>query len=175
MKKMLVLAVALVVVPALGFAATTCNPGTYKGSLWSISKDLNGKSGMLTVAKSGDKCVFNFKTEGSTETWEVAGNTLIQKEFDNAGKVASQYTATLNGDKYVINCKDKAKNDCDGGVDARNYWLLNSTTNGYTYTVYGVGTDNKSNPTAPVAKRHEFTFKMDTATTTPATTTPVKK
>lgn len=180
MKKMLVLAVALVVIPAMGFAATTCNPGTYKGSLWSVAKDLNGKSGTLTVAKNGDKCVFNFKTEGSSETWELVGNTLVQKEYDNTGKVTDSYTATLNGDKYVINCKDKAKNDCDAGIDSRNYWQLGNTTDGYKYVVYGVGTENKGNATAPVAKRHEFTFKMDTTTpATKATTTtpaaPVKK
>ncbi len=158
MKKLLILAVAVVVFPVVASAATTCTPGTYNGKLWSVAKDLNGKTGTLTVAKEGDKCVMNFKTEGSKETWELAGNNLIQKEYDAAGKVTSQYTATLNGDKYVINCKDKAKNVCDGDVDSRNYWQLNTTTDKVVYTVYGVGTENKTNPTAAVAKRHEFTF-----------------
>ncbi len=176
MKKVLVLAVAVVLLPAFASAATTtCNPGNYKGSLWSVSKDLNGKVGTLTVTKEGDKCVMKFKTEGSNEVWELSGSTLVQKEFDTTGKVAQTYGATLQNDKFVVNCKDKAKNVCDGDVDYRNYWqLINTPDGGYKYIVYGVGQDNKSNPTAIVAKRHEFTFNPEKAavTTTTTTTTP---
>lgn len=160
MKKVLVLAAVLAILPAIASAAVTftCSSGNYNGKLTSISKDLNGKTGTLVVTKEGDKCVMKFKTEGSNEVWEVSGNTLVQKEFDNAGKVTQQYAATASGDKYVINCKDKAKNDCDSGIDSRNYWKINTTPTTVDYMVYGVGDANKSNPTATVAERHKFSF-----------------
>lgn len=173
MKKVLVLVAVMALLPAIASAAAICNPGAFKGSLWSVAKDLNGKSGTLTVTKESDKCVMKFKTEGSNEEWVLSGSTLIQKEYDNSGKVAQQYSATLKGDKFVINCKDQAKNDCDGGVDSRNYWqLLNTPEGGYKYVVYGVGTENKGNPTATVAKRHEFTFNPEKVTATATTRTP---
>jgi len=153
----------LVLVPAIGIAAINCNPGNYKGKLWSVVSDLNGKTGTLGVRKEGERCILNFKTEGSNEIWELSGNTLIQKEFDNNGNITQQYGATLQGDKYLINCKDRAKNDCDGGVNSRNYWQIRTTPNEIVYTVYGVGSGKKYDAKAVAAKRHEFSFKMERA------------
>lgn len=160
MRKMLVVVVMLAIVPALAKAATvTCTPGNYTGKIWSVSTDLNGKPGTLTVTKEGEKCVMNFKAEGASEAWEFFGNTLVQKEFDKTGKLMDQYSATLQGDKYIINCKDRAKNDCDAGIDYRNYWVVKTTPTDVVYTVYGVGTEKKADTAAPAIKRHEFSFK----------------
>jgi hypothetical protein len=173
MKKMLVLAVALVALPALASAATVnCTPGQYSGKLWSVDSGLNGKTGTLTVTKEGEKCVMKFKAEGASEIWEVSGNTLFQKEFDDSGKVLQEYKASLQGNNFVINCKDRAKNDCDAGIDYRNYWQLKTTPNEVIYTVYGVGSDKKADATAKAVKRHEFSFKMTPAGTTTPSTTP---
>ena len=166
MKKVTLLAAILILMPTLSLAETVCNPGNYTGKLWSIVPDLNGKKATLTVKKEQDKCVMNFKTEGSNEIWELSGNTLFQKEFDNSGKIRHQYGATLEGDKYVINCKERAKNDCDGGIDSRHAWQLNMLPNEIIYAVYGVKTDKRSDPKAVASKRHEFVFKIQQATKT---------
>ncbi len=168
MKKALVIAAALVVVPAFGWAATTCNTGSYTGKIWSIDKALNGTTGNLEVKKDGEKCVMNFKAPEANEVWEISGKTLAQKEMDlKTSKVVQQYNANLEGtDKWAINCKDKAKNDCDAGVDSRNYWEIKTTPNEVVYSVYGVGSENKGKADAKVVKRHEFTFTKTTTTTT---------
>ncbi|MFH1874608.1 MAG: hypothetical protein ABH859_05415 [Pseudomonadota bacterium] len=159
MKKILMLAVMLVVVPSLAQAATTCHSGTYKGKLWSVSPDINKKEATLVVQQKGTDCVANFQAEGATEEWTItANNTLVQKEYDTNGNVVATYKATLNGDKYFINCADKTKNVCDAGIDARNYWVLKTTPTTFTYTVYGVDSAKKEDATATVNKRHEFTF-----------------
>ncbi len=176
MKKLLVLAVALVALPALASAATiNCNPGQYSGKLWSVDTDLNGKTGTLTVTKEGEKCVMKFKAEGANEVWELFGNTLVQREYDNAGKVLQEYKASLEGNNFVINCRDRAKNDCDAGIDYRNYWQLRTTPNEIIYTVYGVGAEKKNDASAKAIKRHEFSFKMTPTQTATPTTTPASK
>lgn len=177
MKKMLILAVVLVALPVLAGAATVnCTPGQYSGKLWSVDSGLNGKTGTLTVTRTVtrevEKCVMKFKAEGANEVWEVSGNTFVQKEFDNSGKVTQEYRANLEGSNWVINCKDRAKNDCDAGIDYRNYWQLKTTPSEVIYTVYGVGSDKKTDTTAKAAKRHEFSFKMTPISTTTPTTTP---
>jgi len=158
MKKVLVLVAVMAILPAIASAALTCNPGTYNGKFTSVVKELNGKTGTLAVTKEGDKCTMKFKAEGANETWEVAGNTLTQTEYDNTGKTTQKYTAAAQGDKWVINCKDRAKNDCDAGIDNRNYWKINTTPTTVDYLVYGVGDANKTNPTATVVERHKFSF-----------------
>lgn len=163
MKKMLSVALLLAVIPTISFAGITCNPGTYRGKLWSVVPGLNGKSATLKVNQEENKCVMHFKTEGSNEIWEISGNVLSQKEYNYTGKtITQQYDATLNRDKYVINCKNRTKNDCDGGIDHRNYWQLQTGPKEIIYSVYGVGTDKKNDSSAIAKKRHEFTFKLTT-------------
>jgi hypothetical protein len=164
MKKAMLLGAILVLIPVMCFAETICSPGNYTGKLWSIVPDLNGKRATLNVRKEGDKCVMNFKTEGSSEIWELSGKTLLQKEFDNRGKVTQQYGATLERDKYIIDCKNRAKNECDGGIDSRHSWQLKMNPDEIIYTVYGVNGDKRNDPKAAAVKRHEFTFKIQHAT-----------
>jgi len=163
MRKIIVLSVAILFASSMGWTAVTCNPGMYNGQLQSVLIDLNRKEGVLTVEKNGEKCIMNFKTEGASEVWELNGKNLIQKEFDNSGKIVQQYSATLEGDKFVINCKDRTKNECDGGIDSRNYWQLVTTPSEVIYAVYGVSSDYRNDPNAVAMKRHEFTFKRESS------------
>lgn len=170
MKKMMVVAVmALLVLPAAAWSANVA-PGKYTTSITSVLPELNGKTFPAEAKLQGtDNFVKVSMPDGTWEEWTWNNKTLIQKEYDKAGKVVQQYTATNVGGKYMINCKDKAKNDCDAGIDSRNYWTINVSPNTITYVVYGVSKEMKGNPTAKTELRHTFAFKA--ATTTPTTTT----
>lgn len=158
--KMLVLVIMLVIVPNWAQAAAeSCTPGHYKGKIWSVSNDLNGKTGTLTVSKQNEKCVMHFKTEGARETWEFSGHNLVQKEFDRFGKLKDQYGATLQEGKYIIDCQNREKNKCDAGIDHRQYWLITITPDEVIYSVFGVGLEKKADKAAQASKRHEFSFK----------------
>lgn len=161
MKKALVLAVALVLVPAIGWTAFNCTPGKYSGKLVSVAKELDGTVGNAEITKEGDKCVVKFTAPAANEKWIISGNKLIQSEYDTAGKkVAEEYTATLKGNVYVIDCANATKNICSGNVDRRNTWQLENTPDGgLKYVVNGVGSDKKNDAAAVAQKRHEFVFK----------------
>ena len=161
MKKMMVLmAVAVLALPALALGATA-TAGKYTGKITSLSPDLNNKTVTADVKNDGSNTTAKVTyTDGTSEEWNWNDKTLTQKEFDKAGKVTQTYTATLTDGKYFVNCKDKAKNECDAGIDARNYWTLNTTPNGITYEVYGVSKDKKNDATAKAEKRHTFAFQL---------------
>lgn len=161
MKKVLVLAVVLVLVPAIGWTAFNCIPGKYSGKLSSVAKELDGTTGNAEVTKEGDKCVVKFTAPAANEKWVISGNKLVQSEYDNAGKkVGDDYTATLKGNVYAIDCTDAARNICSGSVDKRNTWQLENTPDGgLKYVVNGVGSDKKNDTLAVAQKRHEFIFK----------------
>lgn len=163
MKKMMAVAVlALIALPAIAWSGSV-TPGKYTVSITSVLPELNGKTAEAEAKVQGaDNFLKVTMGDGTWEEWAWNNNTLTQKEFDKSGKVVNQYVATNSGGKYTINCKDKAKNDCDAGIDSRNYWTINTTPTGLTYEVYGVSKDKKSDPTAAVVKRHTFAFKAAT-------------
>lgn len=156
----MVLAVAVALaVPALAWSAPMT--GKYSGSFtFSVDPSLSGKPTTADVKSEGNKTTATVVTEGSKEVWTWDDKTLNQKEYDKGGKVVQEYTATLQGDKFTINCKDKAKNDCDAGIDSRNYWQVKTTPETITYLVYGVPRDKKGDASAKVEKRHEATLKL---------------
>lgn len=161
MKKMLVAAaVVALVLPALAWSATA--PGKYQGTITSVLPDLNGKKCTAEVKNEGTNTVATVVYDnGDKEVWTWNDKMLDQKEYDKTGKMTQQYgaTATTPG-TYNINCKDKVKNDCDAGVDARNYWTIRANPDAFTYQVFGVPKEKKGDPTAKVERRHEFAFKL---------------
>lgn len=160
MKKwMFVVAVIALVVPALAWSAPMS--GKYSGSfVFSVDPSLNGKPSTAEVKSEGNKSIATVTTADSKEVWTWDGKTLNQKEYDNAGKVTQEYTATLQGDKYVINCKDRAKNECDAGIDSRNYWQIKETPESISYMVFGVSRDKKGDTSAKAEKRHQAELKL---------------
>lgn len=172
MKKLYAVVVAIALaVPALAWSASpyvsSFKDGKYSGTISSkLVPDMNGKKVSLEVKHEGENAVLNVTyDDGTREVWTLNDKTLIQKELDKTNKVANTYGATApkpatdTEQSFNINCKDKAKNDCDAGVDARNYWTLKATpTNEIIYSYTGVPKDKKSDATAKVEKRFEFKF-----------------
>jgi hypothetical protein len=166
-----VLVVAALAVPVLGWSATpytsSFKDGKYEGTITSVVPDLNGKKATAEVKHIGDNVEVTVAYEGGKEVWTLNDKTLMQAEVDaKTNKPGDKYGATAakpaatNEQTFNINCKDKAKNECDAGVDPRNYWTLKTGANEFKYLVYGVPRDKKGDPTVKVEKRHDFTFKL---------------
>jgi hypothetical protein len=177
MKKILVAAVVVALaLPALGWAGMP-KAGKHEGKVtFSVDPKLNGQSLTADVKTEGSNTIATVSYAGGKEIWTWNDKMLDQKEVDNTGKVLQEYKATFANGKYEVNCKDKAKNECDAGIDARNYWVINTAPDGaWTYEVFGIAKDKKSDATVKAEKRHTFSFKTATAasattsTTTPAT------
>ncbi|GEM_PF-3424955 len=179
MKKIAIIC-AVLVVSGSALAAdpilSALKPGKYSGSVQSfVDSSINGKKGTVAVAKSEQGTVVTFVMDGAQgkerEEWLIQGSDLIQKEYDAAGKVVANYTssitparpATATEATFAVHCSDRAKNVCDNGIDARNSWTLAVNGDKLTYTVWGVKSkEDRANPTAPVVKRHEFSFQPTT-------------
>lgn len=161
MKKIIIFAIIMSVVPLHAFADVLCKPGKYKGKIWSVSKDIDGCEASLEVKNINGKCVMNMQAEGINESWEIDGDSLYQKEINYLGEISHQYRATFKDGKYIINCENRKRNKCDDGVDHRSFWILSAEPDRIIYTVYGVGNNNKDNYRAVAKKRHEFTFRRN--------------
>lgn len=161
MKKLLVVAVAVALaLPAMAWGAGL-KMGKYEGKITSVLPELNGKAVTADVKVTGTDSIAKVSySDGTWEEWSWNDKVLNQKEFDKTGKVTQTYGATNAAGKYQVNCKDKVKNVCDADIDSRNYWTINTTPDGFTYEVYGVSKDKKSDTTAKVEKRHAFAFKV---------------
>ncbi|MBI2343948.1 MAG: hypothetical protein HYV02_06425 [Deltaproteobacteria bacterium] len=156
---------------------TNLQGGQFTGTIKSyVSKAIDGKKGDLTVKKTPEGTLMSFKLQGAAgqerEEWLVQGDTLIQREFDAAGKMTRTYTANIAPSRpmsakeatFAIHCTDKAKNVCDAGIDNRNSWTITADANRVTYTVWGIEKkEDQVNPSAPVVKRHEFMFTTPSA------------
>jgi len=172
MKKLYAVAVVVALaLPVLAWSATpytsSFKDGKFEGTITSVIPDLNNKKVTAEVKHEGDKVVMTVSYEGGKEIWAWDDKSLMQKEVDlKTGKVTQEYGATAaktpatNEQTFNVNCKDKAKNDCDVGIDSRNYWTLKTSPTEITYLVYGVSKDKKADATAKAEKRHEFTFKF---------------
>lgn len=167
MKKLLVaLVVVALAVPMVASATATKWPGydaaKYKVNVpFSAAAELKGTTGDALVENG--KLVVTYM--GGKEIWTFDEKVLLQEEIDpKTGKVAMAYTATATGpvtgnkQTYHVNCKNKAANECDAGIDSRNYWVIEKTDNGLKYLVYGVPKDKKGDATLKAEKRHEFVF-----------------
>lgn len=160
MKKLMVVAVVVALaLPAICMAGTA-KPGKYEGKVtFSVDPKLNGQNVTADVKTEGTSTVATITYAGGKEIWTWNDKTLDQKEVDNTGKVLQQYKANFANGKYELNCTDKAKNVGDAGIDCRNYWTINTTPDGFTYEVFGVGKDKQTDATAKAQKRHTFAFK----------------
>lgn len=170
MKKLLVivavLALTLPVVASASNYTTAFKAGKYNGTINSVLPALNGKPVTMEVTTKGNDVVATVTYEGGKEVWTWNDTTLNQQEFDLAtNKMTMQYGAkapaatTGTSQKFEVNCKDKAKNDCDAGVDARNYWVLESSSpTTIKYIVFGIPKEKKGDPSIKAEKRHEFVF-----------------
>lgn len=163
MKKLMVVAVVVALaLPAICMAGTA-KPGKYEGKVtFSVDPKLNGQNVTADVKTEGTNTVATITYAGGKEIWTWNEKLLDQKEVDNTGKVLQQYKANFANGKYEVNCANKAKNECDAGIDSRNYWTINNTPDGFTYEVFGVAKDKKADTTAQAGKRHTFAFKAAT-------------
>lgn len=167
MKKLLVVVVALALsLPMLAWSAssyvTAFPTGKFKGEFKSVVPEQNGPATM-EVKSEGGKVVATVESKGGKEVWSWDEKVLTQQEVDaKTNKVAQQYTATAPaapaGTKqtYKINCA--SANQCDAGIDSRNYWVIETTPNTIRYTVFGVSGDKKADPKATPVQRHDVTF-----------------
>jgi len=174
MKRLLTALVVIALsLPVVAISASnytnTFTAGKYAGTINSVIPELNGTKATATVTKAGNNVTITVVGTGWKEVWTVNETTnkttLVQTEYDvKTNKPTQTYSAiattptTGNSQKFNINCVDKAANKCDAGVDARNYWVIETTPNTINYVVYGVAGTDKGNPTAKVNKRHTFTF-----------------
>lgn len=176
MKKMLVLAVVVALaIPAMAWSASpyvsSIKDGKYEGTINSKNPDLNGQKVVMEVKHEGDVAVSTVtykdaKGADNKEVWRIGEKNLDQQEFDaKTGKSGDKYGATAtvaatpNAQTFFINCKDKVKNDCDAGADARLNWTIKTGPDTVNYIVSGVTKDKKGDPTAKPEQRHDFAFK----------------
>jgi hypothetical protein len=171
--KKLVAAAAIILFPMAVLAGqnytSSFKDGTYEGTTRSVSPEINDTKATLALTHQGDNVVAKVNLgNGVTEEWTWNEKTLTQKEYDTTGKVTRTYTANATGEAkdnaqtYAINCtsakKNKARNTCDGGVDARHTWTIGWNNNRVNYTVHGASQDDIKNLTAPAITRHELVF-----------------
>lgn len=170
MKKLLLVAVVLALsVPVVAFGGTpytdSFKEGKYRGTITSVVPDLNGKKAEMVVTREKDKVTATVTYEGGKEIWSWDDKVLLQKEIDPAtGKEGMTYgatatkPATTNSQAFNVNCKNKTKNECDAGADARFYWELKSSPSKIDYIVYGVAKEEFTKPEVQAKKRHTFSF-----------------
>ena len=174
MKKYLLALVALAVpmaVLATSPYTTSFKQGKYEGAFQSIVPQLNGQKAAVEVKTVGENVEATVVTGGpadaSKEVWTWNDKQLIQKEFDpKTNQVVKTYTATAekpatgSEQVYKINCKDRAKNQCDADIDGRNYWTIRALPDGFEYLVFGVPGTEKNNPAASTVRKHTLTLKL---------------
>lgn len=165
MKKLLI-AVVLValVVPVMAFGA---NPYSnvkpeLKGMMTSsVVAEANNKKMSATTKLEGDTAVVTVSFEdGTREVWKIANDTIMHNELDKDGKVVATYggkaqdLTKANERTFFVNCKDKAKPDCDQGLDPRGHWKVISKSNGgLIYTYNNVAKNEVGNQSAVVKER----------------------
>ncbi len=130
-------------------------PGHYTGKLISLRQEVNGSEWSAVVnVENGYKVAKVKKLDFNYyEIWRWNDQTLIQEEFDDSTTPTSTYGATNDGGKYRVNCKDRAKGDCDAGVDPSKYWIISATADGFTYEGWQMRNGD-------VTKIHTFNFKL---------------
>lgn len=170
MKKLLLVAVVLALsVPVVAFGGTpytdSFKEGKYRGTITSVVPDLNGKKVEMVVVKKDGKIEAKVTGDGVYEIWTWTDKELFHKEIDPAtGKEGMTYgatatkPATTNSQAFNVNCKNKTKNECDAGADARFYWELKSSPSKIDYIVYGVAKEEFTKPEVQAKKRHTFSF-----------------
>lgn len=174
MKKIVVTLVAvavslpMVVMGASNFTSSF-KDGKYNLAISSVLPDLNNKKGTAEVKHEGNQVVATVNYDGGQEVWKWDDKTLTQEEIDlKTNKTVDKYGATAEREPtatsqtYNINCKNKATNDCEAGVDARNKWTLEAVNAGFKYSYTGVAKADKGKMDVPVAKRFEFNFTQAT-------------
>ncbi|MBI4126687.1 MAG: hypothetical protein HY465_04260 [Deltaproteobacteria bacterium] len=156
---------AVLAVATAGFAATpvTFKDGNYTGTIKSVSAGLNGKKATLTAKTAGDTTTLTFKLDGDAgrEEWVIAGNKLVQTEYDAANKPTAKYSATLtksgtNEATFAVDCTDRAKNVCDNNIPGNVTWTL-KTVDGQAWYIVN-GPQDKTVANSPVVERHNMAF-----------------
>lgn len=171
MKKLLVVAVVVALaLPALAWSAspylTSVKDGKYEGTISSVVPAINGQKTTLEVKHEGEKVVATVTFPDGKEVWTWTDKVLEQKELDpKTGSVVKQYTATATKEptgteqNFAVNCKDKAKNVCDGEADFRSNWTIKANPDGLNYVYFGVPKDKRTDTTAKAEKRIDIAFK----------------
>lgn len=169
-RAMIAVAVVALSLPVLANASdytASFKDGVYNGTIKSVSPEINNLAAKMTVKHEGNNVVGTVEYKDGKEIWTWNDMTINQKEMDlKTGAVAMEYGATAEKpvagleQKYLINCKDRAKNICDGDVDGRSNWVLKSAPNSITYLMFGVAKEKKGDAKEPVAQRHEFKFSL---------------
>lgn len=161
MKKLATALCVVLVVFAFSAWAGTPTPGKYQSTIVSVNPTFNGQTATAEVKTEGTKSIATVLFSDAKEVWTWDGTTLLQQEYDlTTNQPTKQYTATNKDGKYVLACKDTTNNTCDGDkdLDARTYWTINTGSNSFTYTVYGVDSAKKADAAAQPVKRHEIVF-----------------
>lgn len=147
--------------------------GQFTGTVASkVNQAFHGKTGKLTVQKMREGTLFTLVLEGAQgkarEEWLLQGDTLIQREYNAAGKRVAEYNAIMTAEQpigasratFKVHCEDSAKNICDNGIDARNTWTLAVEGDTVKYIVQGIPSPaDRNNPKAQIVTRHEITFQ----------------
>lgn len=184
MKKMLALVVvAVFALPAIAWSAspiTSLKDGKYEGTLKvnpeAVKSEKDVKKVEVLKAIDNQKVVANVKHEGENavanvtyytkdgkidtqEDWIWNQKTITQKDKEQSYSATATAPITSNVGTYAVNCKDKANNVCDAGVDARGSWTLNTTNDSLTYKYTNVTGDQKADKAAKAIDRITITLK----------------
>lgn len=163
MKKLFIVLAVVALFVSVTALAETLTAGKYQTTIVSVNPTINGQPATAEVKTEGTKTVATVLFKDGKEVWTWDGTTLLQQEFDlTTNQQTKQYSATNQNGKYVITCKDKTNNICDGDkdLDARTYWTINTGTNTFTYTLYRVDPAKATDTTAQPVKRHEMVFNV---------------
>lgn len=137
--------------------------GSYTVSIDSILPELNGTSWTASLVMDGSwyhmDLVPKISRGHDFEEWSWNEKTLITKEhhFGKTGCHEVIYSATNEGGKYRINCRNRELDDCDADIDGRTYFTFTPTTEGFRFEVWGVATPENRGLDATL--RHTYTFK----------------
>jgi hypothetical protein len=165
------LCAALLLIPIAAMASTRSasdiRAGSYQGSITSVNPHLNDTSATLNLARDGENYVAKVRfADGTSEEWRWNDMSLTQKEFDRNARTTRQYTASAiekNAGKervYRVHCRNEAKNQCDAGIDARQYWVLIPAKDRLQYEAFGVNSEHRSDKQAKAVKRHSLAFRL---------------
>lgn len=160
MKKLLAVLFVVVLFVSVSAFAENVAPGKYQTTIVSTNPTFNGQTATAETKTEAGKTIATVNFKDSKEVWTWDGNTLLQQEFDLTGKETLRYNAVNQNGKYVIECKDKTNNACDGNkdLDARTYWTVTTGANSFTYVTYRVDPAKAADATAQPTERHKMVF-----------------
>lgn len=145
----------VVTIFALGLSMSAENApglaGRYVGTGTASRPAVDRKSWAAEVSQEGPRTYARIISlrpgENYFEEWIWDDTTLLVRQHTfipgnqrpdfQIHQEVSQFTATLNGGRYHIDCRDREANDCAMGLDARCYWTINPTTEGFTCEAWG--------------------------------------